>query len=339
MKKSELAIEHIEKINFAVRQGLGIQDWEPISLLSGGLTGIPVYRIEVENKSYAIKLEDVNDQNFDLVRNYQIIEIVSKQGISPEVYFTNAQRGIILMKYIDQKPRPEASPLWMKEFAAIIRKLHDNNSFSNWKSVIEILDYFYQKLPSEYMQKSNIKKCMQEMNRMENIIFDKNDIRACHCDLNPVNVLFDGKEYLLVDWQAASPQSFYFDLACCACWFYFYSEELCAAFLTYYFDREATEEEKAKYYLMRIFTYIYYGIGFISIPLKTKPDFHVLSDADIETLPTVLSFMQSIGSGQVDLSDANTQQQFGFVLLKTAEGMMDQRYQQAYELLNSTRHD
>ena len=89
---------------------MGAKDWEPISLLSGGLTGVPVYRINVENKSYAIKLENVDDKNFDLVRSYQIIEIVSKQGISPLVYFTDAKQGIILMKYIEAKPRPEASP-------------------------------------------------------------------------------------------------------------------------------------------------------------------------------------------------------------------------------------
>ena len=56
MKKSELLIEHIEKINLAVERGLGAKEWELISLLSGGLTGVPVYKIEV-GKAYAIKLE------------------------------------------------------------------------------------------------------------------------------------------------------------------------------------------------------------------------------------------------------------------------------------------
>lgn len=333
MKKIELPSEHVNKINFAVKEGLGIQDWEPISLLSGGLTGIPVYRIEVDNKSYAIKLENVNDKNFDLVRNYKIIESVSQQGISPLVYFTDAEHGIILMKYIESKPRPENASIAVQKLAGLIRNLHDKNSFSKWKSVLEILDYFYQQLPAECKQKIITKKCMQEIKKLENILFDPKDIRSCHCDLNPVNILFDGDNYYFVDWQAASPQSFYFDLAYCVNFFFFYSEELCASFLTKYFGREATEDEKAKYYLMRVFSYIYSGIGFISLSLKAD---HLLSDEDIQKLPTYLEFMQSIGSGKTNLSDPDIQQQFGFVFLKAAEGMMNKRYQYAYELLSNS---
>jgi thiamine kinase-like enzyme len=333
MKKSELPIEHIEKISLAVEKGLSENDWELISILSGGLTGVPVYKIEVDKKYYAIKLEDVNDKRFDLFRNYQIIEMVSKQGISPFVYFANAERGIILMDHVEVKPRPEASPESIKKIADVIRNLHEKNAFPNWKSVTEILNDIYQTFPENYRQNNIIKKCVQEVKMMENILFDEADIRSCHCDLNPVNILFDGNNYFFVDWQAASSQSFYFDLAYSASWFYFYNEVLCASFLNAYLEREANEKEKAKYYLMRVFTNIYLGIGFISLPLKSDNNTQILSDENIKKLPTFIEFMQSIGSGRVNLADPNIQQQFGFVFLKNAEKMMDQKYQSYYKLL------
>jgi tRNA A-37 threonylcarbamoyl transferase component Bud32 len=333
MNKSELSDEHIKLINFAVREGLGHHDWVLIILLSGGLTGIPVYKIKVQDKSYAIKLEDINDKKFDLVRNYEIVEAVSKQDISPKVYFTDASRGIILMAFVESK-QPTASPaVQIEKFSGAIRKMHNMNLFAKWKSVLEVLNYFYQTLPVPYMENNVIKKCMLEIKNLENKLFDSKDIRSSHCDLNPANVLFDGEDYFFIDWQAASLQSFYFDLACCAGWFYFYNEDLCALILNSYFGREPTELEKAKYYLMRVFTNIYFGIGFISLPLKKNSDFPILNDADIEKLPAYLSFMQSLGSGQSDLSDPKTQHNFGLIFLKTSEKMMDDRYQQAYKLL------
>lgn len=337
MKKNELPIQHIDKINFAVRKGLGAKNWELINLLSGGLTGIPVYRIKVENKSYVIKLEDVNDKDFDLQRSYKILETVSKQGIAPLVYFMDADQGIVLMKYIESKPRPEASPETIQKFSSVIRELHKKNSFPKWKSVIEILELVCQRLTPEYKKSKLIKESMQEINKMTNILFDQNDIKSCHCDLNPVNVLFDGEKYFFVDWQAASPQSFYFDLAYCVNWFYFYNEDLCTLFLKNYLEREATEEENAKYYLMRIFAYIYLGIGFISLPFKENKNIPILSDETIEKLPSYLEFMQSLGSGKVDLQNVDAQQQFGFIFLKTAIKMIDQRYKHAYRSLASNR--
>ena len=65
MKKSELPINHLKRIDFAVNTGLGIQDWQAISLLSGGLTGIPVYKIEAENKYFAIKLQTDIQSSFE----------------------------------------------------------------------------------------------------------------------------------------------------------------------------------------------------------------------------------------------------------------------------------
>jgi hypothetical protein len=141
-----------------------------------------------------------------------------------------------------------------------------------------------------------------------------------------MNILFDGDQYFLIDWQAASPQSFYFDLAYVATWFYFYNEGLCGLFLTSYLGREGTEKEKAKYYLMRVFTNIYLGIGFISLPLKSDKNFPVVSNTTIENLPSFPEFLQSIGMGKVNLSDPNVQQQFGFVFLKNAEKMMNEQY-------------
>lgn len=134
--------EHRNKINDAVSNGLDANDWEYIAQLSGGLTGIPVYKIKVDDKLYVIKLESTEDKEFDLVRNYEIIHKVSAQEICPKVYLADSKQGILLMEYIDPK-RAEPTPENIKHFASQIKKLHDGNSFAPWKSVIiEVLVRF-----------------------------------------------------------------------------------------------------------------------------------------------------------------------------------------------------
>lgn len=333
MNKSELNQEDIDRINYAVWQGLKMQAWELVGMFSGGLTGAPVIKIRVKELAYVIKLEKFNDENFDLIRNYQIVETVSLQGISPKVYFTNADKGIVLMQYIENRPRPAASLLSAAKMAALIRRLHNEKLFPQWKSISDISNHFYRQLPLEYQQTSIVRQGVQVLTKLGKIIFDPSDVRSCHGDLNPNNWLFDGENYFLVDWQVASPQSFYFDLSCCAIFFYFFDEELKIAFLKSYLERDPTETERAKYYLMQIFSNIYFGIGFLSIPLRSDPNFPMLTDRTIEKLPTYSDFMQSIGAGTADLTKASAQQQFGCVFLKTAiKAMTSTEYKKALQL-------
>ena len=319
MKKTELLNEHIKRIDFAVQNGLANNQasWKPVKLLHGGLSGACTYLIQVGDKPYVIKLEKLDQPEVDLPRYFSVVELASQKTISPTVYFCDAVHGVILMQYIDPKPRPQPSTESIKEVASLLRKIHDGPVFPAWKSVFEILDHFYKKLSDEYQKTDFIQQCMQHLVSLQTKLSDPADIRPSHCDLNPSNVLFDGQKLYLVDWQAASPQSFYFDLACCANWFYFYNEELCQSLLKEYFGRLPNREENEKYTLMRQFANIYYGIGFVAIASQGKVKLPPLSPDEIALLPSYLQFMQSIGQGKANLADPSTQQQFGYSLMNT----------------------
>jgi thiamine kinase-like enzyme len=92
-----------------------------------------------------------------------------------------------------------------------------------------------------------------------------------------------GKTIKLLDWDSASPQNLYFDLATCTLFYYYYDEDnLYRELLTQYLQRKPSEVEENKYYMMIIFAYIYFGIGFVTI----YPNLKSLSDKECQTLPS-----------------------------------------------------
>ena len=118
MNNFSIQKEHEDKIHFAVKSGLGGEAWECLGLLSGGLTGAPVYHLKVNGKFYVIKLENIDDEDFDLKRNYEIITRVSAQEICPRVYLADARQGILLMEYVKPE-RAENVPENIRKFAGM----------------------------------------------------------------------------------------------------------------------------------------------------------------------------------------------------------------------------
>lgn len=329
MQNSRLSEDHKSKIAEAVTSGLDASEWELVSVLKGGLSGAVVYQIKVSDNFFAIKIEA---EDAELLRTKQIMQIASEAGVCPKIYYADAENRVILMAYI--KPvMAEKSLENVNKLLAQVRKLHQQEITEPWKSVSDVLRENYQHLPSSYKDISIVQECWNKLSEIQSILFSDQDVRLCHADLNPSNVLFDGKQWLFVDWQAASTQSFYYDLACVATWFYFYDEKLCQSLLNIYLERDANEIEQAKYYLMRVFTQIYFGVGFISMPLKSNNQFPVMVNDEIEKVPDFKQFLQSIGRGQVNLADPKEQQKFGFSFFREAKTMMNEQCERSCAVL------
>ncbi len=74
------------------------------------------------------------------------------------------------------------------------------------------------------------------------------------------------------------------------------------------------QPEKAKFSLMQIFVYVYYGIMFIYA--SDKQQVELLSQEEIDDLPSYVEFMDAIRTGKINLGDGKSQQQLGFIYLK-----------------------
>jgi thiamine kinase-like enzyme len=311
----EVSDGHGSRINSAIKNGIPHKNWKLKKLLHGGLSGACTYLVSIDDKPYVIKLEKLDMKEIDLPRYCEVIKIASDQLCCPKVYFADAELGVILMDYIDSKPLPLREDEYIKKFAKLIKDLHDGPHFPKWINVFDILDYFYQKLPPEYKEMNIMKACILELEKLRKELSDPADIRPCHADINPSNILFNGETIYLVDWLTASPQNFYFDLAACVIFFYHGNNEHLELFLNEYFGRKPTDSERKKLNRMCQFSSIYYGIGFLNLSAQSNKNYSLIDEKQIEDLPSYSQFMSLVGKGEISLANAVDQKKLGYIFL------------------------
>jgi thiamine kinase-like enzyme len=316
--KIKISNEQKRRIELAVLNGLGASKWETVRLLHGGFSGASTYILSADDKTYVVKLDDTDNSKIDFDRYMKVLEIASKQSYSPTVYYADPRNGVILMDFIDGKPCNYSSEETVKAFAKFIKHIHSGPSFPKWLSIFEVLDHFYNTLDDNYKNSDILMKNMETIHALKEELSDPEDVRSGHNDINPGNLLFDGDRLFLVDWVSASPQNFYFDLSCCAIFFYHANNELLELFLYSYFGRDLTNDEKHKFLLMRKFANIYFGIGFLSVSSRGNNNLPMLTSEEILLLPSYSNFMKAVGCGQINLGEDSAKQMLGYIFLEIA---------------------
>jgi len=320
MKIAEMKDEHQILITQGVKNAFGEDEWGHVETFSRGNSPSVLYKLKINNKNYVAKLTDPNYLGFSLKTAYAAQINGVNNRVAPKVHYSDPNTGIIIVDHIEALPLDEINhnqPHTIKKLAKLLKRLHLCDDFQKGLSSYERIDFRHDLLPLNFKSHPLIKQAIQVKEMIQHTLIDDEDIKPCHGDVSPFNLLFDGDSFWLVDWDTATQDNFYFDLATCMIFFYFNDEEASETFLNNYFERSPNQVERDKLNLMKIFVYIYYGITFAYTSSLRKID--LLSQETIEALPSYLEFMDSIGSGRVNLGDGRSQQQLGFIYLKMVE--------------------
>ncbi len=274
-------------------------DWpQNITPLSGGFSS-GMYKIQIKEKPYVLRLSNPDRTLEDRKREVTCIKLAAQSGLAPAHLYDDVKDGVIIFEYIEKQLVSDQYRLERRhiDLANMLRTLHSGPKFPKFMSVFEVIRMVTKAL--EDSKPPIVDEVLKHIQKVEEVI-QKHPLSApCHNDLNSGNVLYDGKRLWFVDWEAAGQGDPDWDLATAANWFNLDAQQE-SAFLQTYFQQLPSELQRARFNMMKQASLAFYGIAPLVLAKMKGTDTAVpLPEQELPSLRELLEGLKT-GRFQVD---------------------------------------
>lgn len=304
----------------ALTRTFGTPDPESLVPLSGGLSGAGVYRLRIGGIVYLLRLEGPRDVFRDPARWYGCMQIAADAVLAPRVRYANAEDGVAIMEFVDQQPLADYSGSrsdLIVELAQALRVLHEAPSFPVLMPYLDALEMLIGGLRATGLTShAQIGPVLDRFGDLAAIYRAlQQDLVSSHNDLNPRNVLYDGRRLWLVDWESSFLADRYVDLAAVA---NFFTSDSAGetALMTAYFRAPPTAEQSARMFMARQISLIFYGVSFLTGVAAERPGLTV--EGHGEPVRSLADLHGAIGEGTFVLDARQGRLTYGLACLRTA---------------------
>jgi hypothetical protein len=309
----------------ALHSAFGVNEYEHIRILSGGLSSARAFKIFVRKNPYLLKIlrtEIISDP----AHEFACMQTAAEAGIAPRIWYANVEDRILITDFVESKPYPDDMALRM---AAIIRRLHALPDFPLPK-----MGNYFDAMNNGFVRRFQASHLLpesatEELFRLYNEIVkvyprNDNEVVASHNDLKPQNIRFDGDHIWLVDWESTFLNDRYVDLAVVAN-FFVKDEADEEAYLNAYFGEPIDEYRRARFFLIRQAVSMFYAA--LLLLEAARADLSI--DADMTT-PNFREYHQDLISNKIDMKTAEAKVQYGMIHLREAlRNMRTQRFKES----------
>ncbi len=322
----------------AVARGLqaafGVTELEDIHILPRGLTSALVYRIVLRGSPFALRMMM---RSGDATRQFTCMRAAAEAGLAPRAWYTSVEDRLSITDFVDSEPfRIEDARTLIGEALRRLHALapfpgtapHLNTSCTlllhNGPAVEGFIRSFQD---SNALPKSEGDELLALGAQLAGVCArSEPDLVSSHNDLKPDNILFDGKRVWLVDWEAASLNDRYSDLAVMTN-FVITNEVEERCYLEEYFGKLADEYQQARFYLTLQLVHVFYAIAYLWLGSSGEP----VNQSD--SAPDFREFHQRIWEGEVNLGDKQMKPQYGRVhLQRLLQNVQQPRYREALRM-------
>lgn len=243
----------------ALRAAFGTEALDGWTPLSGGLSGAGVWRIRVGGVAYLLKVEPPERDGLrDPHRSYACMRLAAQACIAPRVRYADPDDGVVILEHIEAQPSMLARADLVVELGQVVRALH---AVSGFPPLVDYLDGLAALV--EQARGAVPDGAFAVWGRLHDVCkaLEPQPVSS-HNDLNPRNILYDGRRVWLIDWEAAFRADRYVDLAAIANT-YAADPQGETLLLRTYFGREATAAEHARLWLFRQVSHVFHAAIFL----------------------------------------------------------------------------
>lgn len=249
----------------ALRAAFGTDTLDSWTAVSGGLSGAGIWKIRVGGIAYLLRVEGGRDGLRDPHRSYACLKLAAEACLAPRVRYADPGDGVVISDFIEARSLAldyaGTRADLVIELAQAVRALHAIEGFPPLFDYLDGLDALVGEAAKSGVVPVGAFDVWARLREVCKRLPPQPV--SSHNDLNPGNLVYDGRRVWLVDWEAAFRADRYVDLAAIAnTWAADAEGE--ALLLRTYFGREATDAERARLWLFRQVSHVFHAAVFVA---------------------------------------------------------------------------
>ncbi len=296
----------------ALRAAFGTETLDAWAPLSGGLSGAGTWRIRVGGIAYLLKVDARRHGLNDPHRSQTCLKLAAEACLAPRVRYADPDDGVVISDFIEARSLSldyaGTRADLVVELAQAARALHVIEGFPPLVDYLDGLDALVGQAGLSGVVPVDAFDAWPRLHEVCQRL--EPQPVSSHNDLNPGNLVYDGRRIWLVDWDAAFRADRYVDLAALANTFATdpASEAL---LLRTYFGREAKAAERARLNLFRQVSHVFHAAIFVTgVAGQARA-------ADLDG-PDLVEIHQGLALGEPRLATPEGRLAYGLAHLRTA---------------------
>lgn len=295
-----------------------------ITRIAAGLSGAGVYRVEAAGQAFVLKISGEGEPPTGWRGKLHIQQRAANAGLAPRViHVDEARRAVVSAFVVDRSfsafyRNPRTHEAALTQLARTVRRVHELPlpPDADSKDPRELIAAIWSGLGASFALPTFVGDAVRRV-LTEEAPARERALVLSHNDVNPSNLIYDGENLLLLDWETAGPNDPFYDLAALSV-FLRMDEGTCQRLLTAY-DGETVSRLPARFGYSRRLVAVLCGAAFLRLA-RQSGHAGATGEETLDSTPSLGEFYQRMLGGALNVATAEGQWWFGLALVKESAG-------------------